>query len=327
MDDREPGFLRRATVKAVTRSRYEQACANFASRLDPPVPLRCLSPRELDEALSRHLEFLYLAGEAAGAARHALYGTCYVLDLVPRDPPVEVVWLAKEYFLKTFPSPSNLQLAAFTWLAFDGYMRPSEGLAMRAKHFFKSTVRGRTAWSTVIGAQTEHRPAKNLQFDDGFVVGAHDRSFLKGIVAQLVRALPPDERVFPEWDLPGLELAFRGFSASEGIKLTPHALRHAGPSHDFYYHEVPVTELQWRGRWLATESCRRYSKPAKMLRCLATLTKDQLRRAKRAADEVPVALLKGLTELRSGGRGGFGRRIRLAPKHASRSSRRAVVRE
>ena len=68
MDDREPGFLRRATVKAVTRLRYEQACARFTERMEPRVPLRSLTPRKLDEALSRHLEFL-LSGRRSGRSR------------------------------------------------------------------------------------------------------------------------------------------------------------------------------------------------------------------------------------------------------------------
>ena len=95
---------------------------------------------------------------------------------------------------------------------------------------------------------------------------------------------------------------------------------------DFYFHDVPVAALQWRGRWLAMESCRRYSKPAKMLRSLAALSEEQLRRARAAAYEVPGRLLKGLTELRSSGRGGSGRHCLGKTTH-HRSSVRAAPRE
>ncbi len=163
--------------------------------------------------------------------------------------------------------------------------------------------------------------------DDGLAVGAHDRGYLKDVVQQPVRGLPPEALVFADWDLAGLERIFRSFSASEGIKLTPHELRHTGPSHDFYYHKVSVAELQWRGRWMAVESCRRYSKPAKMLRGLAAMTRDQVLLAERASHEVPKLVLKGLTELRSAGRFGMSCQRRGRGNHAARSSERAAQRE
>ncbi len=80
-------------------------------------------------------------------------------------------------------------------------------------------------------------------------------------------------------------------------------LRHAGPSHDFYYNQSPIQQLQWCGRWLAVESCRRYTKPARMLRGLALLQTAQKERAQETANTVVMRILArlGRTELRSTG--------------------------
>jgi len=139
----------------------------------------------------------------------------------------------------------------------------------------------------VIALANRGEPAKNHEFDDGYTLEAHDRDFLKDLMRRHLHHKPLKDRIFDHLTLPALEKDFRQFSKSELIKMTPHGLRHAGPSHDHYYHNVAIQDLQVRGRWLALQSCRRYAKPSQMLRQLAALTASQRRRAAKAADEIP----------------------------------------
>ena len=79
--------------------------------------------------------------------------------------------------------------------------------------------------------------------------------------------------------------------------MTPHGLRHTGPSYDFATHKSPLHDLQLRGRWLAIESCRRYAKPARLLQGVAVLSKKQRDRAAKAAEELVPELLRRAASL------------------------------
>jgi hypothetical protein len=110
------------------------------------TPLRGLTANELDTRPAEYMETFYLSGEAAGAARYALCGVCFALDLVTRDalmlplakktlkgfarkapepsrdpPPMETAWLAADYFAKVAPAPVGAQAALLTLFAADGY--------------------------------------------------------------------------------------------------------------------------------------------------------------------------------------------------------------
>ncbi len=126
------------------------------------------------------------------------------------------------------------------------------------------------------------------------------------VATQLLQAVV-DRTADKEFLFPGITLVLwekwcRAFVAVDKIPLTPHCLRHAGPSIDIYYHQASIQDVQWRGRWMAVESCRRYAKPAKMLRLRAALAPSQLERAEVAAQNVGAHVLARLgRELQSNG--------------------------
>ena len=47
--------------------------------------------------------------------------------------------------------------------------------------------------------------------------------------------------------------------------LTPHAVRHSGPSQDFLNKSRTADEIQARGRWKSLRSIQRYRKPGQMV--------------------------------------------------------------
>ena len=76
-------------------------------------------------------------------------------------------------------------------------------------------------------------------------------------------------RLFPEDFLIYWETNNRMAARALGLlnmSYQPHAMRHAGPSWDVYEGKIDVLGAQQRGRWLALESCRRYSRPAMLRR-------------------------------------------------------------
>jgi hypothetical protein len=290
-------------------------------------PLRAFALTEIDRRLAQYMEVLFLSGEPAAVARYALYGVAFSLEVVMRDasvfalakktlkgftrkapeasrdpPPIELMWLLAAFLLRLLPGELGGLAAGLVVIAFDGYLRPGEALALRKEDVYRSTKKGSTLLSVVVAPLSRGAPAKNKQFDDGYAVGAHGRS----IATQLLQAIV-DRTAVKEFLFPGVTLALwekwcRAFVAEYKVTMTPHCLRHGGPSHDMYFHQASVQDVQWRGRWLAVESCRRYAKPAKMLRQRAALTPRQLVEAEEAAKNVGAQVLARLgRELRNNG--------------------------
>jgi len=301
--DLRPGFLGRATVTDVTRQRYEDAAAGFAAFAEQRLP--DLSLKELDAKMTAYMEQLFLSGEAAVVARYAFHGVCFALQLNTRDqqvmpksrralkgyskkapehardpPPLELVFLLVDYLLMVVRGFLGAVAAALVLVATDCYLRPSEAVGLQCGDVFSRVVEGRRRWSITVAPICRETPAKNLQFDDGVLVGGPGREKWGAVLDVLLAKRPANAQVFEGINLPLLERLFRDFSRAENLKVIPHGLRHCGASHDAF-HDVSLVQVQQRGRWLCLESCRRYSKPSKLLRALSRMNYDQLERAKR----------------------------------------------
>ena len=78
------------------------------------------------------------------------------------------------------------------------------------------------------------------------------------------------------------------------VAITPHGMRHCGPSHDLYAHAADLTTAQARGRWRSMNSVRRYAKHATLLRQVSTLNAEQLVNAAKLSVSLPQVVLKML---------------------------------
>ena len=87
-------------------------------------------------------------------------------------------------------------------IAFDGYLRPGEALALRKEDVYCSVKKKATMLSVVVAPLTRGTPAKNKQFDDGYTVGAHGRR----VATQLLQAIV-DRTAVKEFLFPGITLA------------------------------------------------------------------------------------------------------------------------
>ncbi len=94
-----------------------------------------------------------------------------------------------------------------------------------------------------------------------------------------------------------LEEYLRRYSNTFEVSLCAHMVRHAGPSHDAHYNKVGIEDIRIRGRWMCIESCRRYSKPAKLLRALAALPAPMLSQANRAKQTLVPRLVNEFAKI------------------------------
>ena len=75
------------------------------------------------------------------------------------------------------------------------------------------------------------------------------------------------------------------------LDITPHVMRHSGPSNDRALHCRTIEEVQKRGRWLASTSLRRYEKSARLSRLVADLPMQALAKIQEHARKVPANLM------------------------------------
>ena len=106
-------------------------------------------------------------------------------------------------------------------------------------------------------------------FDDCILLDSIDRQDLSLVLKFLYNnCTDQTDRLFGELSLSAYNTAIKSASIRLGLqqlRLTPHVLRHSGPSSDCYHKTRSIVEIQQRGRWLAASSVARYKKPGRML--------------------------------------------------------------
>jgi hypothetical protein len=322
-------YLQRRRVKPKTRVTYCQA----ATELEHFAALRGFDlndQRRRDITVTRYLNNLFFGGEGAYAARTALYGFAYHRALNLRDPcelplsraslrgygqaaperqrdpmPWEAccliaAWLARRAW------PGDLAAARAFVVEFDGYLRPSETLGIRAIDITVLRHRASLPYGKVSVTLAPFRhddgdpvapTTKSGDYDDTVLFGdpascTAQRAFVAGVLMRAKAEAPALGRVFP-LRLFDLELKFK--QAVTALKLnrlqcTPHCLRHGGPSTDFALGYRSLADIQRRGRWHAQASVKRYEKAGRLNKQVALLTADQLRQARRDILALPGLL-------------------------------------
>lgn len=136
-------------------------------------------------------------------------------------------------------------------------------------------------------------PRKTGQFDDSVVLGTQGRAWIPSYVQRLVRDLRKGQPVFNSLTVAKYEKAFRRACQALGIahlEISPHVVRHTGPSYDVFSGARSLVAVQKRGGWRAPKSVVRYEKAAKLLRQVGRLSATQQRAARLAAGKVQKAL-------------------------------------
>jgi hypothetical protein len=304
----------------VTRDLYTNAVAKFQTfALTLGAVLNCIG--EVDKALEKYFESLYIQGFSQYTASCTLCGWAFLhptMSTKPRhhfplakaalkgwknlepggskDPcPYEVALLIAGWMLDS----GFVYMAAFVVLCFDTYVRPGIMSLLRRSNILTPSSHvhvGYKHWSLVLSPSTEGQPTKVGEYDDSLIVGSKGREWISKVLEKFWRATAPNAMLFP-FSLREVEAKFKLASVAlglESLKLTPHTLRHGGPSHDIYFELRSLAEVQRRGCWKALASVKRYEKHACLQRQLNKLTPAQQEAARRASLSVPARLLRML---------------------------------
>ncbi|CAK0889656.1 unnamed protein product [Prorocentrum cordatum] len=291
-------FLARRRVKPLTQQHYGRAAAEvkrFAERHHYPQR----TPAQRDQLMVDYLQGIFLAGDGIFAARTALYGYAFEEKINPRDAsefpqarltlkgfskaapgeqrdpcPWETALLIIDQCLSS-PCPRQRLVGAAAAVAFDGYLRLSELLSVKAcnvtclQHSATSAC-PQVSISLMPAAPPDCPPSattKSGEYDDTVIVGgsaaaAAPRRWVARLVRDLKRATPATRPLFP-FTAREFEAAFRQAADAAGLqrlRLCPHALRHGGASVDFALKYRSLAEVQRHGRWKCAASVRRYEK-------------------------------------------------------------------
>ena len=202
--------------------------------------------------------------------------------------------------------PAPLDAAAAAVLQFDSYARPSATLSLEFQHVIpppRGGTSGGKRWGLVFAPSDELATTKTNTQDDTVLLNtpAAHRDWISMIAAALrARARRHSAPLF------GITLqvyekllksACRDLQLN--IELTPHCLRHGGPSTDALLEVRNLDDIQKRGAWSARSSVLRYEKHGRLLKQLNRMSAAQLDAGKLAnvwlKANLPV-ILKGSTE-------------------------------
>ena len=230
-------------------------------------------------------------------SRRAFRGWKWKVPLHSRCPvPEEVVWMVGLFFL----GQGWVDAAAALALQGDGYLRPSEVIELESSQILSpSPPLGKQyadQWGLVLAPQCSGTTTKTGQTDDTIMIGVPNRSWVMSVVQSLhsKRITGP---LFPRFSLAKYELYFRKAVKCLGLTalgLTPHVVRHSGPSADLLMRVRTLDVVKKRGRWACDKSAARYGKEARLLQRAARLSASRQLRARKATFDFPRALIKAL---------------------------------
>ena len=223
-------------------------------------------------------------------------GWAKVRKEVERNPvPEEVLLWAGSWLLE-----HNFQDAAeCLCLQLDCYLRPSEAVSLKKNQIFPPQPTAgpqyRSRWSLCLAPQELGVTTKTGHFDDTLTIGTPNRLWVKDVVAALFRRTDTGQRFWPDLTLARYEQAFKHGCAAlkiTNLNLTPHVVRHTGPSADRLFNRMSLDQCQKRGRWASPKSVNRYEKHARIMKQLQKLQPSQQASMAKAAHHFPAELLK-----------------------------------
>lgn len=198
-------------------------------------------------------------------ARQALKGWNTRFPQSSRTGADPLVW----YVLANQIADSNPPCAAALLLQLDTYARPSEIINIKFGDVVRPSSRHCRFWGIIFGNSSFDESTKTGTQDDAVLLNSSDRPFAKDVlnwVAQ--KRAAPHQRLFPNLSLSVYEQAMQKAKREVGLgkfDLTPHAVRHSGPSADFLARTRSGGEIQARGHWQTAKSIQRYQKPGQMM--------------------------------------------------------------
>ena len=219
-----------------------------------------------------------------------------------RDPcPEDTLFVVLEKMLDAGLVDSAVAAA----LQYDVYACPSEITELLTAQVIKPRPGAGKAfastWSINFGPSDIGIRSKTGEQDDVVKMGGSGREFTTDIVRAWHLHVGKHELFFPHLSLARLEADLGAAATSLGLEalhLTPHVIRHSGPSNDRYLKRVSRQEAGRRGRWGSDKSLNRYEKHGKLLRQIQKVPADVFKKAVNAKKRFSKKTLGAIAALK-----------------------------
>ncbi|CAE7797631.1 unnamed protein product [Symbiodinium sp. CCMP2592] len=276
-------ILEQASVSKACRLRYQGLWDELSPKLCKANGL--LKPMaEVESILCDHLEALFLDGADLATAQYTVAAVLYfnpglrtsTTSSMPRVKQSLTGWRKLAPAKSQLPLPfevvalmaawafglGQIEIGLFLLLAFSLYLRPSEGLRIRAQDMIRPT-RGRgpfSRWGFVLHPFECQIPSKTQEYDETLMLDLACHQQLGAALWRClkVQTMPPNQNIFSV--TAGALNQFME-EASQALNLQAlgylhlYRLRHGGVSHDFSHNLRSLQEVQLCGRWRSLTVC------------------------------------------------------------------------
>ena len=280
------------------------------------------NPDQIDIAMSQYLLELFEDGAHIWEGSYAVYGYQMLYnrksdkDYLPGAKKALRGWRKRQPPSMRLPVPEegifalcsilvkqgHPHIAVAVILQYHTYMRPSEVITLQHHQLCPPVSKGINnydQWAIILAPQELRTTTKTGEVDDSILV---DNRVLPWLTSLLSAIHKPKHRtrVFAGLTLGQYEERFKSAMAELNVPwhITPHVVRHSGPSNDFYHHRRSITQIQKRGRWASFKSCRRYEKSGLIMQAWDRLEAFQRQKVNDLAKSLPVILQKRKTRLK-----------------------------
>lgn len=189
-------------------------------------------------------------------------------------------------------------LAAAVIVQLDTYARPSEILQLCKQDIIRPSTKHCRFWGIILGNSSRGCRTKTGTQDDTILLDSTDRIYAKQVLEIVYKAAPrPESRVFGNYTLNDYEQIMKAAKAKVKLgpfHLTPHTVRHSGPSIDALQRSRVPEEILARGRWKTLKSIQRYQKPGQMLASMNRISDDTWHQARLALPQLLAKLRRKL---------------------------------
>jgi integrase len=222
--------------------------------------------------------------------RRALQGWARIAPSAERLP---IPWLGIAGIAATLLAMGEWCAALAVVLAADAYLRPGEVLSLTTLHVVRPRLAlggGHRFASLSLFPAGEGTASKVGVFNDSVVLDSTNREWLTDILLRRCNELKRGQSLFP-YTYPQFLRLFQKAADTAGLsawQVSPHILRHSGPSHDHLNGLRSLADIKRRGRWSADRSVRRYEKSSMVTGRFSELDETAIGKLQLAERQLPA---------------------------------------
>ena len=313
--DSTRSHLEQASVKSTTLHAYRHHCAEWM-RWCRQSQKNLSTPMSLEMAMIQYFNHLFFKGSPSGIGRTVLATVCHCRPdwvlclrsdvgrikqalkgwerLAPGNSKDPLPWILVLALASELNQHGHFEMSTATLLATDAYLRPGEIESLKGDSLVLPRQEAGAPfdqWALHLFPREGGIAIKTQQHDGTISLDSSSRPWLGPLVNLTAKTRKKDEKLF-SFTIDAWRKQLRAAAQRLGyLDITPHVMRHSGPSNDRALHCLTLEEVQKRRRWLASTSLRRCEKSARLSRLVADLPAQALAKIQEHARKVPANLM------------------------------------